>query len=68
MIPENPSHPLKPEHGDMITRVLEGTAANRELIRKCKECGLDFDAAHDQNEQHHQMARKLKETFFPHLP
>lgn len=61
-------NPLNETHLAELNRVLERCAANKELIGKCIDSGLDFQEAHAQNEQHAAMAEKIKRHFFPNNP
>ena len=65
---QTPSHPLTADHLAVLNGVLSAIPTTRELIAKCKLCGLDVDQAEQMTEQQHQLATKLKQAFFPHEP
>lgn len=61
-------HPLGDAHKEQINGVLERTPKALDLVKACEECGLDVTEAKGILTQQHDMAAKLKSTFFPYQP
>ncbi len=59
------NNPLTAEHCDCLDRVLDSIKTTRELIGKCKNCGLDVTRAEEELNAQEQLASRLKQTFFP---
>lgn len=59
------SEPLTDDHCACLDQVLESVVKTRDLIRKCKNCGLDVSKAEEEINAQEQLARKLKSEFFP---
>jgi hypothetical protein len=61
-------HPLNDGHRDNINAVLGRTPNALELAKACEHCGLDVTEAKSVLTQQHDMATKMKATFFPYQP
>jgi hypothetical protein len=57
--------PLNNEHCKCIDDALEHIARTAELIRKCKDCGLDMGRAEQENQAQLELATRIKRNFFP---
>ena len=64
----NGHSPLNQDSCDCLTRVLGSCAETDQLIKACKECGLDVETAESQNNGQRELASRLKRTFFPMQP
>lgn len=49
----------------ILNRVLASCAETREMIRKCKNCGINVDKEEMRNNEQEQFATKLKREFYP---
>ncbi len=61
----NQSNPLNDQHCACLDAVIESTAHTAELIRKCRECGIDVAKAEQVNNAQRDFAMKAKGQFFP---
>ncbi len=59
------NNPLTDEHCACLDRVMDNIVQTRDLLRKCKNCGLDVSRAEEEVNAQEQLARKLKAEFFP---
>ena len=53
---------------DCLDKVLQSIAYTRELINKCKDCGLDMDRMDAELEMQKKLAEGLKRNFAPNRP
>jgi hypothetical protein len=51
-----------------LDKVLQSIAYTRELINKCKDCGLDMDRMDAELEMQKKLAEGLKRNFAPSRP
>ena len=51
-----------------IDAVLTSIAETRELIAKCKDCGIDMQRIEDELNQQEKLAAGIKRNFFPDRP
>lgn len=61
----NANSPLTDEHCACLDSVLDSIIKTRDLLRKCKDCGLDVSKAEEETNEQERLARKLKANFFP---
>lgn len=61
-------NPLKPEDCAVCTGVLRSALNLREVIDKCKACGMSVEEYESLNNAHIEMAQNLKKQFFPMNP
>jgi hypothetical protein len=57
--------PLTNDHLERLNRVLKSCAEIREVISRCKDCGLTVDREEKLNDEQEKVASKIKENFFP---
>ena len=62
------SHPLTNDHLAILNGVLESLPRTEDLIRKCKNCGLDVAQAEQEVAAQRDLATRLKQQFFPGRP
>ena len=60
--------PLNEQQCQCIDNVLQSIAYTRELLRKCKDCGLDMSRAEDELNAQEELAKGLKRNFSPMRP
>ena len=61
-------HPLTQDHCDVLTTVLARLHDVEELLRACRDCGLDTSQMDQWLSAQKEQAERLKRTFFPHCP
>lgn len=54
-----------PEALTVLNRVISACSETRELIQKCKNCGIDVDKEERRNAEQLAFAQKLKREFYP---
>lgn len=59
-------NPLRPEDCETLNRALQAIHDTKELIAKCKECGIPVDDQESTNNSMHETVTKVKRAFFPH--
>lgn len=59
------NNPLTDEHCACLDNVLDSITRTRDLIRKCKNCGLDVSKAEEELNEQERLARSIKSQFFP---
>ncbi len=64
----NNSAPLTDEHCECLNQVLASISQTRELVQRCKNCGLDVSRAEEEINSQEDLAKKLKAEFFPNRP
>lgn len=61
-----PDRILNDEQCQCLDHVLQSIAYTRDLLRKCKDCGLDTSKAEEELNAQEQLAQGLKRNFAPH--
>jgi hypothetical protein len=61
-------NPLRPDDCTVLNGCLQKAAGTAQIIAKCKDCGLPVEEYEALNNQHIELAQKLKANFFPHNP
>lgn len=56
---------LNDEQCNCLDQVLQSIAYTRDLLRKCKDCGLDTSKAEEELNMQEQLAQGLKRNFAP---
>lgn len=64
----DPSYPLTDQDCDCINTALEKIALAKDVLAKCKNCGLNVDAAIARANEQENMAKAIKAQFFPTRP
>lgn len=59
------NNPLTDEHCRCLDQVLDSIRSTRDLVSKCKNCGMDVSRAEDELNAQEQLATRLKQQFFP---
>lgn len=61
-------HPLTDEHCECLDKVLQAVPEALELVRTCKDCGLDVAKIEQTLNAQLRMAQRLKAQLFPDRP
>lgn len=67
-MPVNYPNPLNSEDCAALTAIGQSCAGTAEMINDYKECGMPCEEQEAANGAQAEVARKLKQKFFPHNP
>ena len=64
----NYPNPLTDQDAAALTAVCQSCHATDQLIQDCKSCGMPMEDQEAANNAQHELAKSLKQKFFPYTP